>query len=133
MKHFKKEKVYPNEAYIQEAIENFFTQEGFIIDAEGQIDLIAEKNDDKWIIEAKGMTSQITVDFNTCIGQLAKSMKSDSYNYGIALPYEDKYKKQCLKLPKYFREKNNLSIIVVNEKQEVIIIGPAESIDKMWK
>lgn len=78
------------------------------------------------------MTSQVTVDFNTCIGQLAKSMESDSYKYGLALPFEDKYKTQCLKLPKYFRERNNLSIVVVNEKQEIFIIGPTESIEDMW-
>lgn len=132
MKYFKKEKIYPNEAFIQEAIENYFVDTGYQIEKDGQIDLIAENESEKWIIEAKGMTSQTTVDFNTCIGQLAKSMQSNLYKYGLALPCEDKYKAQCMKLPDYYRELNNLHIIVVNENQEVKIINPNEPIVEMW-
>ncbi|QRN85831.1 hypothetical protein JR334_00925 [Clostridia bacterium] len=133
MKYFKKEKVYPNEAFIQEAIENYFSNEGFEIQKDGQIDLIAEKNDEKWIIEAKGMTSQITVDFNTCIGQLVKNMESSTWNYAIAIPYEDKYKVQCMKLPDYFRNNNNLYIIIVNENAQIKVITPTNNVEDTWK
>lgn len=132
MKRFKKEKIYPNEAFIQESIEKHFRISGYEIQEDGQIDLIAENDNEKWVIEAKGLTSQITVDFNTCIGQLAKSMQSNTCNYALALPSIEKFKTQCMKLPDYYRERNNLYIIVVNEKQEVNIIKPTESIKNNW-
>ncbi len=132
MKHFKKNKAYPNEAFIQEAIENCFFNEGFAIEKDGQIDLVAEKDDEKWIVEAKGMTSQITVDFNTCIGQLVKSMSSPTWKYAIAIPCEDKYKVQCVKLPEYFRRSNNLHIIIVDENAHIKIIMPTEDIEVNW-
>ena len=133
MKYFKKEKVYPNEAFIQEAIENYFSSEGFMIEKDGQIDLVAEKNDEKWIVEAKGMTSQITVDFNTCLGQLVKSMESSAWNYAIAIPCEDKYKVQCMKLPDYSRKNNNLYIIIVNENAQIKVIMPTNNVEDFWE
>jgi len=132
MKHFKKSNVYPNEAFIQEAIEQHFVMNGFSIEKDGQIDLIAEKNDEKWIVEAKGMTSQINVDFNTCIGQLAKSMASPLMNYAIALPNEIKYKHQSMKLPNYFRTISNLHIIVVDENAQIHIIQPTDNVEDHW-
>jgi len=132
MKYYKKDNKYPNEAFIQEAIENYFSNEGFVIEKDGQIDLIAEKSDEKWIVEAKGMTSQITVDFNSCLGQLVKSMVSPVWNYAIAIPYEDKYKVQCMKLPKYFRNNNNLHIIVVSENAQIKIIMPLDDVEASW-
>lgn len=133
MKYFKKAKEYPNEAFIQEAIENYFSNKGFVIEKDGQIDLIAKKNDEKWIVEAKGITSQITVDFNTCIGQLVKSMASPAWNYAIAIPCEDKYKVQCVKLPEYFRKNNNLYFIIVNENGQIKIIMPTDDFEVIWR
>lgn len=132
MKYFKKEKTYPNEAFIQEAIENYFSNEGFVIDTDGQIDLVAEKNEEKWIIEAKGMTSQITVDFNTCLGQLVKSMEFSTSNYAIAIPCEEKYKVQCMKISEFFRKKNNLFMIIVNENAQINIIMPTDNVEEAW-
>ena len=132
MKYFKKEKAYPNEAFIQEAIEKYFLNNGFTVEKDGQIDLIAEKANVKWIVEAKGATSQITVDFNTCIGQLVKSMTTPLTNYAIALPNEEKYKNQSMKLPDYFRVNNNLHIIIVDKNAQIHIIKPNEDIKDKW-
>lgn len=132
MKSFKKDRNYPNEAFIQEAIENFFSNEGFVVEKDGQIDLVAEKHNEKWIVEAKGITSQITVDFNTCIGQLVKSMSSPTWKYAIAIPHEAKYKVQCMKVPEYFRKNNNLYYILVNEKGQIKMIIPTEDVQMNW-
>lgn len=132
MKYFKKAKTYPHEAFIQEVIEHYFSIEGFATEKDSQIDLVAEKDDEKWIVEAKGSTSQITVDFNTCIGQLAKSMASPFIKYAIAIPYDEKYKYQCIRLPDYFRENNNLHIIVIDGNGQVQIIKPTENIETNW-
>ena len=132
MKYFKKDNLYPNEAFIQEAIEKYFSAEGFTIEKDGQIDLVAEKNDEKWIVEAKGMTSQITVDFNTCIGQLVKSMTSSLWKYAIAIPYESKYRFQCKIVPQNFRLISNLHFIIVNQYAQISIIKPSDDIEKRW-
>jgi len=132
MKYYKKEKVYPNEAFIQSAIEKYFLAEGYKIEKDDQIDLVAEKLNDKWVIEAKGVTSQITVDFNTCIGQLVKSMVSPLIKYAIALPNEIKYKYQSQRLPDYFRVKNDVHIIVVDERAQIQIIYPSDVIETSW-
>ena len=132
MKHFKYPKIYPNEAFVQEAIENYFSTAGFEIKESRHIDLVAEKTNEKWIVEAKGSTSQITVDFNTCLGQLARRMTSPFIKYAIALPYEDNYKHQCTELPDYYRANNNLYIILVAENAQVLIIKPTDDIEANW-
>ena len=38
-KNFKKEKVYPNEAFVQEAIELYFSGKGYVIKTKEQVDL----------------------------------------------------------------------------------------------
>lgn len=132
MNNYKNPKVYPNEAFIQEAIENYFSNAGFEIKKNGYIDLYVEKKDEKWIVEAKGSTSQITVDFNTCLGQLARNMTSPSIKYAIAIPCEDKYRRQCKSLSDYFRVINNLHIIIVDENARVTIIKPTDNVETEW-
>jgi hypothetical protein len=132
MKYFKKDKVYPNEAFVQEAIEHYFLAKDYKLEESRYVDLIAVKPNDRWVVEAKGMTSQITVDFNTCIGQLAKSMTTSDTKYAIALPNEIQYKKQCMNIPDYFRITNHLYILVINENAQIQVIGPADRIENTW-
>ena len=133
MKHFYKENVFPNEAFIQEALEKYFIGNGYEVDNEQQVDLIAVKSPETWLIEAKGITSQVGLDFNTCIGQIVKHMDSDSKIYAIAVPMHVKYQKQCSFLSSYFREWVNLNILLVNELGEVQRIRPNEDTDEYWK
>ena len=131
-KNFKKEKVYPNEAFVQEVIELYFSGKGYVIKTKEQADLIAEKHDEKWIIKAKGMTSAVGLDFNTCLGQLIKSMTTGDQIYAIAIPSHLKYRRQCELLPSYFRELVKLRIILVDECGKVSVIEPQESIEKFF-
>lgn len=78
------------------------------------------------------MTSQVTVDFNTCIGQLVKSMESSNWKYAIAVPCEDKYKVQCMKLPEYFRKNSNLYILIINENAQIKVITPTDDVEDNW-
>jgi hypothetical protein len=132
MKHFKKDNAYPNEAFIQEAIENYFLAQGYAIEESRYTDLVAVKPNDRWVIEAKGMTSQTTVDFNTCLGQLIKSMTSPEAKYAIAVPNEIKYKNQSMKIPDYFRTINNLYILVIDKNAQIQIIHPSDRIEDHW-
>jgi hypothetical protein len=135
LKYFKKDKAFPNEAFIQEALETYFINKGYEIEKYGQIDLLASNslNNEKWIIEAKGITSQVGLDFNTCIGQIVKSMNIDKINYAIAIPKHIKYKKQCALISNYFREKMNLNFLLVTEFGEVELIRPTEDNDLFFK
>lgn len=87
-----------------------------------------ESTSEKWIVEAKGATSTAGLDFNTCLGQLLKSMVSDDVNYAVALPKISAYKKQCEKLSNYIRIKLSLNIIVVDKNGKVEIIRPSSNI-----
>jgi hypothetical protein len=132
MRTYQKENLFPYEAFIKEAIKRYFEMNGFQVADTGQVDLIAENmsTSEKWVIEAKGMTSAIGLDFNTCLGQLLKSINSDEIHYAIAIPKIEKYKKQCEKISDYVRKKINLNIILVDEKSNIEIIAPADCINE---
>jgi len=130
MKKFSKPNVFPYEAFVQESIEKHFVQQGYVIEKDHQVDIIASRGDDKWIIEAKGITEAVGTDFNTCIGQLAKSMTTDQNNYALAIPRHIKYKRQCELLSQFFRELVQLHILVVDSEGQIDVIKPSESIDE---
>lgn len=123
-KYYKKDNCFPNEIFIQEAIEHYFLSYDFIINASGHVDLIAEKENERWIIEAKGLTSSVGVDFNTCLGQLIKSMKDSKTIYAIAVPKIDSYKRHCEMISDYFRKLVGLHISVVDRTGNVSLILP---------
>lgn len=125
-KFFKKENCYPNEAFVQEAIEKYFSDLGYQLKTKEQVDLIAEKGSECWVIEAKGMTSSVGLDFNTCLGQLVKSMKDKHAIYAIAIPKHEKYERQCKLIPDYFRQLVNLHILFIDEQGKVNITFPKD-------
>lgn len=131
-KYYKNEKCFPYEAFIQEAIEKYFNDLGYVIITKEQIDLIADKEDEHWVIEAKGLTSAIGTDFNTCLGQLVKSMSTGENTYAIAIPKLEKYRYQCKLLPDYFRRQVKLHIILVDDEGQVTIILPTEETDEKF-
>ncbi|SHL55523.1 hypothetical protein SAMN02745136_05167 [Anaerocolumna jejuensis DSM 15929] len=131
-KYYKKDNCFPNEIFIQEAIEHYFLGYDFIINASGHVDLIAEKENEKWIIEAKGLTSSVGVDFNTCLGQLIKSMKDSKTIYAIAVPKIDSYKRQCEMISDYFRKLVGLHILVVDRTGNVSLILPNQPYSEIF-
>ena len=84
-KYFKNDNFYPYEAFVQESLEKYFMSLGYELKTEEQVDLIAEKGNERWVIEAKGLTSAIGIDFNTCLGQLVKNIKDENSIYAIAV------------------------------------------------
>lgn len=66
-RRFHKANKFPNEAFVQQAIEAYFSKRGFQIENEGYSDLVCYdvKRGQKWIIEAKGPTSAVGLDFRT--------------------------------------------------------------------
>ena len=132
---------YPNEAFIENEVVKYFKKRGYRIYSDDEkkknefnkhADIIAENDKQIWVIEAKGKTSDPGVDFNTGLGQLAKKMVSGNRKYAIAIPQIEQYKKQCLKLPNYYRATNELNIFLVNDKGDVKVINPLEDINEFW-
>lgn len=131
-KHFKYAEVFPNEAFIQKSIESHFEKSGFLLITDAQVDLIAEKPNEKWFVEAKGTTAAAGTDFNTALGQLLKWMSSPEYIYAIAVPRHGKYQRQCNLLSPYVRTLLKLRILVVDESGAVTVITPEQSIDDFF-
>ncbi len=129
MKTFSRPPEFPNEAFVQKAIEQYFTANGYEIDGAGQIDLKAWKNKEDWVIEAKGITKAIRVDFNTCMGQLIGHIDNENTKYAIALPRTEEYIYQCKNLPDFIRRRLGLHIIFVDGSGKVNITYPGESIE----
>lgn len=129
MKKFLNPIEFPYEGFIQKSLEQHFEHLGFNLEKDGQVDLIVEKGTEKWIIEAKGITQAIGTDFNTCIGQLVKSMTTDQAKYAIAIPKDIKYKRQCDLLPDYFKQLVQLHIMVVDKEGYIKIIEPGQKIE----
>lgn len=99
---------------------------------EAQADLIAKKQGECWIVEAKGLTSSVGLDFNTCLGQLVKWMSSAENIYALAIPKHEKYKRQCVLLPKYVRSVLKIHIIVVDADGVVTILKPEQAIEEAF-
>ena len=86
-KRFHKNNEFPNEAFVQQAIEAYFTAEDFQIEQGGYSDLVCcnGEHGHRWIIEAKGQTSAVGLDFRTGLGQLLQAMQDPTALYGPML------------------------------------------------
>lgn len=119
---------YPNEGFVQHALEQHFSTLGYIFKKEGNSDLVCVKNQDqdKWIIEAKGKTSDIGLDFRTGLGQLLQGMREHGVNYALAMPEIQQFTAQARKLAPWLREVLNLHLIFVNETGQLRFVSPED-------
>ena len=88
-RNYKLGDAFPAEEFVQAAVERYFRASGFEIDTNGHVDLLCARPDgvERWHIEAKGKTSQLGLDFRTCLGQLVQQIRDGDTHYGIALPH----------------------------------------------
>lgn len=56
---------FPHEGFVQSALEQYFTDLGFDIDLRGHADLVCAHSEsgERWLVEAKGVTSDVGLDF----------------------------------------------------------------------
>jgi len=127
---FKNPTVFPNEAFVQKAIHEFFGRAGYLDTKDGYADFVCHHptSGERWIVEAKGLTSSVGLDFNTGIGQILRRMKEPSWNYGYALPLIPPFVRACNDLPSHVRHVINLHLIFVAENGAVTIIKPGDPI-----
>lgn len=65
------------------------------------------------MIEAKGQSKSIGVDFKTAIGQIIFRMDNDDYKYGIAVPNTKQYLAQINKVPDLVIERLRLVFLLL--------------------
>lgn len=128
---FKLGKEYPREGFVQEAIERYFNQRGYIEKPRDHVDWVCKhpESGDLWIIEAKGETTSTGSDFRTCLGQLVQAMNETNAKYGIAIPATQKYYKQLLNVKSWVRKTLNLHWILINKSGQINILDPDTEIE----
>ena len=135
-----------NEATAQRILKSWFEKLGFAtlenvqINSENNVDLIAKKEDEEWIIEIKGdydrNTAQYNVNFDTGMGQILKSITklNNKTKYAICIPFSrtecgDKLSYRLI-LKKYSKslvfELLNIHIILVRDDESVDVIHPSD-------
>jgi len=135
-----------NEAHAQRTLKSWFEKRGFEthgnvqINSESNVDLIAEKGNEEWIIEVKGdydrNTAQYNVNFDTGMGQILKSItKVDNQTkYAICIPFSRTERGEKLSyrliLKKYSKsvvfELLNIHVILIRDDESVEVIHPKE-------
>jgi len=73
---------FPNEGFVQAAIENYFKNKGYELEIDKFADLVCVHPNEKkrWVIEAKGLSKSIGIDFRTGLGQILQKM-TDEYSH----------------------------------------------------
>ncbi len=127
---FKRGTEFPNEGFVDEAVYRWAAAQGCtdLVRPEGygrHPDLVAVRpNGRGLVVEAKGATSAIGVDFNTALGQLLKHMDADTADYAIAVPDLPAYRTQIALVPDRVRRMLGLSWLIVDAKGGVQEVRP---------
>lgn len=119
---------FPNEGFVQKAIEMHFRNKGYELEIDKFADLVcihptAKK---KWIIEAKGQSQSIGIDFRTGLGQILQKMKEEDVFYAVAVPYSASFIRQCDNVPEWVRKSLRLYWLLIFEDGIVKEIAPEE-------
>lgn len=127
---FKRGTDFPNEGFVDAAVHRWAVSLGCsgLVRAEGygrQPDLVAVRaNGRRLVIEAKGRTTSIGVDFNTGLGQLLKHMDAEPADYAIAVPDIPAFHTQLALVPDRVRRLLRMSWLIVDAKGQVREVPP---------
>ncbi|MFX0195365.1 MAG: hypothetical protein ACFFCW_04510 [Candidatus Hodarchaeota archaeon] len=121
---------FPNEGFVQRAIEDKFAVLGFKAEDAGDADLISvdPKTGERWVVEAKGKTKASGLDFRTGLGQLVQRMTDQNSKYAVAFPDIPQFVKQCRQVKPWVRKLLNLHWLLVGEDGAVRIYGPDDTL-----
>ena len=131
-KGFKKANEFPNEAFVQSAIEAYFTAQGFQTDTtvDGHSDLVcySPEHGQRWVIEAKGQTAAVGLDVRTGLGQLLRAMHDPATHYGLAVPDTPPFLAQCRPISAWVRQALGLHWLLVRPDESVRLVGPDDTL-----
>ena len=120
---------FPNEGFVQQAVEKYFRAQGFIGDTTTYADLISSHpgSGEKWLVEAKGMTTSPGLDFKTGLGQLLQRMGDERFKYAIAIPNVPGFIKQWNMIPRRVRNLLGLHVLLIEQDGSVRMLKPDEN------
>src|SRR5262245_48839802 len=116
---FKRGTDFPNEGFVDEAVCRWAGAQRCtdIVRPEGYgryPDLVAVRpNGRGLVVEAKGQTTAVGVDFNTALGQLLKHMDAEFADYAVAVPDTPAFHAQMQLVPDRVRRLLSLSWLIV--------------------
>ena len=130
MRVYKRGFDFPNEGFVQLAIEAHFRAAGFNLYSEGRVDLLCTHpvTGESWHIEAKGQTTQVGLDFRTGLGQLLQAMRSKDSKCGAAVPDTPQFRAQIDKLSSWVVSALNIHWLLVSQDGAVRIVPPGETL-----
>jgi len=128
---FKRGEAFPNEDFVQGAIERHFAELGFKLLSGTHADLECEHptSRERWLVEAKGLTSAVGLDFRTGLGQLLQRMHEPSTHYGVAVPDIPQFRSQCAQVSPRVRELLGVHWLFVTSEGLVRVVGPTEQLE----
>ena len=86
------------------------------------IDIDAERNGERWIIEVKGPGSRQPMRVNyfiSILGETLQRMDDRNARYSIALPDIQQYRRLWNKLPQLAKERTTIDLILVDENGNI--------------
>ena len=121
---------FPHEGFVQLAIESRFAALGFTTVPAGHADFacVSPTTGESWVVEAKGKTLAIGLDFRTGLGQLLQQMNEESTRYGLALPEIPQFIAQCRKVSPWVRSRIGIHWLLVSEDGTVRIVAPDQAL-----
>lgn len=116
---------FPHEGFVQAAIERHFRNAGYEVDCSGRADLVCRKQgEDPWHIEAKGVTTQVGLDFRTGLGQLLQGMESAKSRYGLAFPDTPTFRSLICKMSPRVVRALAIHWLIVSPDGSLVIVRP---------
>jgi hypothetical protein len=123
---------FPNEGFVQGALDRYFSNLGFSehCGTRADIDLRNPSTGLRWVVEAKGDTKQNAgLDFKTGLGQLFLGMSDANTLYGIAVPNVPRLRALCVKVPERVRSSLGIHWLVVDADATVRVFPPGQSLE----
>jgi hypothetical protein len=125
---YKRGSAFPNEAFVQAAIEKHFRSSGYerVVAAHSDYACHHPSTGDRWVIEAKGATSAIGLDFRTGLGQLVQRASEPTVRYALVVPNMPKFLTQCSQVSAWVRESLGIYWLIVSEDSSIRVVSPKE-------
>ena len=129
--NFKLGSTFPHEGFVQIAVEQFFLKQGFVAISSGHADFACKHpvTHEQWLIEAKGKTTQVGLDFRTGLGQLVQRIQTNESKYGLAFPNIPVFLNQSKLVSPWVRSQLQLYWLVVTEQGNLQILSPTDKIE----
>src|SRR5260370_40348995 len=130
--YYHKPDVYPNEQFIQHALENYFKREGYTLEEVKDHDLVCTApTGERWLIEVKGSpenADNFGNNFYECSGQILQRMQDSQARYVMAFPADPRFVRQGRKVAKWVRSLVHLHYLFVYEDASVSIFTPEDNL-----